>query len=122
VNDTTREIGGTLGVAVVGSVFASIFGPQLRDSFTGLAVPADVAAQASESLGAALTMAAQAPPELSSQLMMAAKDAFVHGLSAGCFVAVAAVVVDHDRRVSIERAAEPHVEFTAICERYLLGG
>ncbi len=93
VNDTTREIGGTLGVAVIGSVFASVFGPHLRDSLTALAVPADVAAQASTSLGAALAMAAQAPPQLSGRLIDAAKDAFVHGLSAGCYVAVGAVLV-----------------------------
>ena len=29
VNDTTRELGGTLGVAVVGSVFSSLYGPEL---------------------------------------------------------------------------------------------
>ena len=93
VNDTTREIGGTLGVAVVGSVFASVFGPQLRDSLTALSVPADVAAKASESLGSALAMASQAPPELSARLVAAAKDAFVSGLSVGCYVAIAAVVI-----------------------------
>ena len=93
VNDTTREIGGTLGVAVVGSVFASVFGPHLRDSLAALSVPTDVAAKASESLGAALAIAAQAPPEMSGRLMVAAKDAFVSGLSVGCYVAVAAVVI-----------------------------
>lgn len=30
VNETTRELGGTLGVAVVGSVFASIFSPKIE--------------------------------------------------------------------------------------------
>jgi len=38
-------------------------------------------------------MAAQAPPEMSGRLMVAAKDAFVSGLSVGCYVAVAAVVI-----------------------------
>jgi len=93
VNDTTREIGGTLGVAVVGSVFASVFSPRLSDALAGLSVPADVAQQASESLGAALAVAAVAPPEVAKQLAIAAKDAFVSGLSTGCWVAVAAVVV-----------------------------
>ena len=78
---------------VVGSVFASVFGPHLRDSLAALSVPTDVAAKASESLGAALAMAAQASPEMSGRLMVAAKDAFVSGLSVGCYVAVAAVVI-----------------------------
>ena len=30
VNEVTRELGGTLGVAVVGSVFASVFGSRIR--------------------------------------------------------------------------------------------
>ena len=93
VNDTTREIGGTLGVAVVGSVFASIFGPQLRDSLSTLAVPADVADTASQSLGAALEVAAQAPPALAERVLLAAQHAFISGLGAGCLVAAAAVGV-----------------------------
>ncbi len=32
VNDTTRELGGTLGVAIVGSVFASIYSGHLADA------------------------------------------------------------------------------------------
>ena len=93
VNDTTREIGGTLGVAVVGSVFASVFGPQLRDALSLSGVPSATAEQASSSLSAAMAVAAQAPPEVSQVLMSSATDAFVSGLSAGCWVAVAAVVI-----------------------------
>ena len=33
------------------------------------------------------------PPELSARLVAAAKDAFVSGLSVGCYVAIAAVVI-----------------------------
>ena len=93
VNDTTREIGGTLGVAVVGSVFASLFGPHLRDSLNALAVPPEITNSASQSLGAALELAAQAPPALSGQLLTAAQNAFVSGLSAGCLVSAGAVIV-----------------------------
>ncbi len=35
VNDTTRELGGTLGVALVGSVFASLYAPQIVDALRG---------------------------------------------------------------------------------------
>ncbi len=31
VNDTTRQVGGALGVAVIGSVLASIYGSQVGD-------------------------------------------------------------------------------------------
>ncbi len=32
-NETTRELGGTMGVAIIGSVFASLFGPAIRRAF-----------------------------------------------------------------------------------------
>jgi hypothetical protein len=39
VNDMTRELGGTLGVAVVGSVMASVYGPHVLRSLTSLSAP-----------------------------------------------------------------------------------
>ena len=61
VNDLTREVGGVLGVAVVGSVFASVFGPALGRGVAQFPIPADVLAVAKESVAAALEVAAQAP-------------------------------------------------------------
>ena len=40
VNNTTRELGGTLGVAVLGSVFASAYGPRIARAFAPYPVPA----------------------------------------------------------------------------------
>ena len=34
VNETTRELGGTRGVAIIGSVFSSLFGPGVRAALT----------------------------------------------------------------------------------------
>jgi hypothetical protein len=44
VNDMTRELGGTLDVAVVGSVMSSVYGPHVLRSLTSLGVPAAAAA------------------------------------------------------------------------------
>ena len=40
VNDVTRELGGTFGVAVVGAVFSSVYGPRLAQLLHGAGVPA----------------------------------------------------------------------------------
>ena len=40
VNNTTRELGGTLGVAVFGSIFASAYAPRIIDAFRRLPIPA----------------------------------------------------------------------------------
>ena len=51
MNDTTRQMGGALGVAIIGSVFASVFRPGIADDFAAAGVPADAIASARDSLG-----------------------------------------------------------------------
>ena len=46
VNDTTRQVGGALGVAVIGSVLASIYGSQVGDFLQGKPVPSGTAERA----------------------------------------------------------------------------
>jgi EmrB/QacA subfamily drug resistance transporter len=87
VNDTTRELGGTLGVAVVGSVFASAYGPKIGDFLSQFPVPAEAVAAARESVAAALAIAAEAPAEMQGAFAQAASSAFVDGMSLGCTVA-----------------------------------
>src|ERR1700749_4973673 len=52
VNDTTRLVGGTLGVAVIGSVYASVYGSRLTAT-TPAGVPGQAAAVADQSVGGA---------------------------------------------------------------------
>jgi EmrB/QacA subfamily drug resistance transporter len=89
VNDMTRELGGTLGVAVVGSVMASVYGPHVLRSLTSHGVPAAAAAAARQSVVAGLTVAAHLPPALQGAAAQAARQAYVDGLSAGSLVAAA---------------------------------
>jgi hypothetical protein len=89
VNDMTRELGGTLGVAVVGSVMSSVYGPHVLRSLTSLGVPAAAAGGARQSVVAGLTVAGHLPPALEGMAAQAARQAFVDGLSAGSLVAAA---------------------------------
>jgi len=84
VNDATRELGGALGVAVIGSVFASLYHSGL-DSPDLTATPAARAA-AKESIGAAVATSHQLGTE-GTQLLATAKHAFFDGFQAGCLVA-----------------------------------
>ncbi|MBX3287607.1 MAG: DHA2 family efflux MFS transporter permease subunit [Actinobacteria bacterium] len=90
VNDTTREIGGTLGVAVVGSVFSSLYGPRVADALARLGAPAEAVAVARESVVAAAEVARRAPEAVRPAILDAASDAFLQGMAAGCRVAAAA--------------------------------
>jgi hypothetical protein len=80
VNDTARELGGALGVAVVGSIMSSLYAGRLADALPD-GVPAPVAMAARESLGAALQLSG------SPGVADAARDAFVHALSRASIVA-----------------------------------
>ncbi len=84
VNDAAREVGGTLGVAVIGSVFASLYAARLDDA----ALPGPLRTAVGDSVGAALTAAGGLPDaELAATLRAAAEDGFLAGLQAGCLVA-----------------------------------
>jgi EmrB/QacA subfamily drug resistance transporter len=80
VNDATRELGGTLGVAVVGSIFSSVYAAHLADGLFGRQ-PAAVLAQAQGSVRAAQTAGAG-----SARLTAAMQDAFLAGLHTSCLV------------------------------------
>ena len=80
INDATREAGGTLGVAVIGSVFTSLYAAHLTGGFTHL--PSGVLDTARESVAAAYALAESSPT-----LIDAANAAFMTGLHVACIVA-----------------------------------
>jgi EmrB/QacA subfamily drug resistance transporter len=90
VNDATRLIGGTLGVAVIGSVYASVYGSRLTAA-TPAGVPGQVAALAHQSVGAAYAaaggLAGLGHPALGQALRLASTNAFLRGLTVGALVA-----------------------------------
>ncbi len=82
VNDTTRQVGGALGVAVLGSIFTSIYSSRLASSAAGRALPADVVAQAKDSVGTALQVANNLGGAAGRALATAARSAFIDGFQA----------------------------------------
>ncbi len=93
VNDVTRELGGTFGVAVVGAVFSSVYGPQLTQLLHGLGLPAPALAAARQSPAAALQVAGRAPASAHAVIIDAANRAFIAGLSRGSLVCAAVVAL-----------------------------
>ena len=84
VNDATRELGATLGVAVIGSVYASIYHSGLDEP--ALTVTDSTRHAAQESIGAAIA-AARHLGTGGTDLLAAAKRSFFDGFQAGCLVA-----------------------------------
>ncbi len=79
-------------MAIVGSLFASVYSSQLASSLAGAPIPADAAAVARESVGAAYAVAEQAPAPFGDALRDAASSAFMDGFSAGSLVAAGVVL------------------------------
>jgi sugar phosphate permease len=86
MNDTTRQVGGALGVAVLGSILAWQYGSAIAPAVTQL--PAEAAGVASDSIGGALAVASQIG-DAASPLVDAAKAAFVEGMRVAVLVAAA---------------------------------
>jgi EmrB/QacA subfamily drug resistance transporter len=87
MNDATRELGGTLGVAVLGSIYVSLYADHLTGSTTA-ALPAPARDAAAESIGAAQLVAAKLPdPAAAYALLHSATNAFLDGFSAACLAA-----------------------------------
>jgi len=84
MNDTTRELGGALGVAVLGSLTTTVYARQVEPVLDGL--PADVASEARTGLAGGLrTAASLADPALADS----ASSAFLDGLTTAMLVGAA---------------------------------
>jgi EmrB/QacA subfamily drug resistance transporter len=88
VNDATREAGGTLGVAILGSIFTSLYADRITTSaFKALPDPALHGAQ--NSVAAALGMVGRAGGAEQQVLLHALQSSFMSGFHIACLVAFA---------------------------------
>jgi MFS transporter, DHA2 family, multidrug resistance protein len=76
ISETAAELGGALGIAILGSVGLAIYRSELADRLPA-AVPSDVVAAARDTLGGAAAAAAQLPDQLGAAVLAAARAAFV---------------------------------------------
>jgi EmrB/QacA subfamily drug resistance transporter len=90
MNDVVREVGGTLGIAVLGSALASGYASSMDGAVAGL--PADASAAASDSVGAAQQVGAQLGGSTGAELIATANQAFVEAMSTTAGVAAAIAV------------------------------
>ncbi len=93
VNDTTRELGGALGVAVIGSIFASRYATQIHASLTKLGLHSSTLSTAQGSITAGLATTAHLPAALHTPAIAAVHHAFISGLSAASLLAAGATAL-----------------------------
>jgi EmrB/QacA subfamily drug resistance transporter len=110
MNDTTRELGGALGVAVLGSLVASKYTSSISSAIGGLSTEQHHLADSS--LSGALQVAASLPGDAGAALNHAARQAYLDGMSlavvVGAIVCLVAAVVVY-RLLPAEQFVRPMV-------------
>jgi EmrB/QacA subfamily drug resistance transporter len=85
MNDLLRQLGGALGVAVIGSAMNTVYRDQVAGHLGGL--PTQAAQAAGDSVGAAVAIAGQVGGPVGEALATAARSSFVDALGLGALVA-----------------------------------
>ena len=91
MNDLLRQLGGALGVAIIGSVMNTVYRDRMGDALTGL--PAEAADAAGDSVGAAVAIAGRIGGPIGDALATMARGAFVDALGLAAVLAAVIAVV-----------------------------
>jgi predicted MFS family arabinose efflux permease len=120
MNDTTRMVGGALGVAILGSLLSSGYRSDVEAATTALPAPAGDAAN--DTLGGALQVAGQLGGPAGRALTDASQHAFVSGMGTAALVAaavtlagsLAALVLLPSREAPVAEPAAGELELEAL--------
>jgi DHA2 family multidrug resistance protein-like MFS transporter len=108
ISETSSELGGALGIALLGSIGAALYRRSMAD-----AVPPGVSPEAAEAargtLGGALSAATQLPDQLGAAFLGAARAAFTQGLQLTALVSAVTVAVTAVLGVVVMRRARSGV-------------
>ena len=119
VSETFFELGGALGISILGSIGLSIYRGGIADQLPA-SIPSAAEAAARDTLGGAVAAAAQLPADAGATLLSVARASFVDGMqlvAAICFVlavALGALVLMTLRQ--IPPSGEPPAEADAVPE------
>jgi EmrB/QacA subfamily drug resistance transporter len=91
VNNTVRQVGGALGVAVIGTVLASTYGGHLGHTLDRL--PPQLQSVAKQSIGATVQIAQRAPVGVRRAILPPAANAYVAAMHDAAYVSCGAAIV-----------------------------
>ncbi len=93
INDTIREVGGALGIAIVGSLSAAVYHSRLGSVLAASHAPSHIVHVATSSVAAADIAGQRIGGLQGSELVAAAHAAFVHAMAMGIRLAAAVALV-----------------------------
>jgi DHA2 family multidrug resistance protein-like MFS transporter len=109
ISETSSELGGALGLAVLGAVGTAVYRDRAADTIPA-DVPHDAAATASDTLGGAVDVADRLPSMVAADVLEPAREAFTQALQVAASVSavlVIAAAVMVARLLRREGAASP---------------
>jgi EmrB/QacA subfamily drug resistance transporter len=120
VNDVSRELGGALGIATIGSFVSSFYRSNIEQALGGT-LPDEIVELAGEGIGVAAVAAANLPDDVAAVVVGAANDAFMDAMTTGFYISAAvllsAVVIAFTlipRRMRAEQASEQDTPITQL--------
>src|SRR5262249_52410791 len=93
VNDTTRQVGGALGVAILGSLLSSTYRATMDGTAVVRSLPAPVTGVVRDSIGAAGAVARQLGGAPGAAPLAAARAAYIDAMGQTVLIAAAVAVV-----------------------------
>jgi len=93
VNDATRYVGGSLGVAVIGSILSASYRPAIGRTLAPFHLSASGMATARDSIGGAVQVASTLPGRLAGQAIETARAQFVHAMRPSLLFSAAVAIV-----------------------------
>jgi DHA2 family multidrug resistance protein-like MFS transporter len=91
MSETGAELGGALGISILGSIGIVIYRDEVARALTG-EIPAHAADAARDTLGAAVGVASELPAQIGSLIVTAAQRAFVEGMQVAATISAAMAV------------------------------
>jgi DHA2 family multidrug resistance protein-like MFS transporter len=91
ISETSSELGGALGIAILGSIGTAVYRGQMTDAVPA-AVQGEPAAAARDTLGGAVAAAGQLPDQLGAALLDAAREAFTQGVQLSFAISAAVAI------------------------------
>jgi EmrB/QacA subfamily drug resistance transporter len=108
INDTIREVGGALGIAIIGSLAAAVYRSRLAPVLVTAHAPGPVAHLATSSIAAADSIGRHVGGLQGSELVGAAHSAFVNAMAMGMRVAAGVALVSAVAAIfALPRRREP---------------
>jgi EmrB/QacA subfamily drug resistance transporter len=93
VNDTTRQVGGAIGVALIGSLLASRYGGHVDSGLADAGLPSPLVDRIGGNIQAGVSIGRDTPGAVGERIVGVAQDAFMSGMHLAVLVAAGITLV-----------------------------